>query len=122
MTRAPLFRTHLLRLGADDHVLLLILHHIIVDGWSIGIFFEEVSELYSAFAAGRQAQLPEQAFQFSDFADWQRRWCTTEFSDPAVRLLEGPLARGLTCFHHRCWRCRRAAELAHCPRTGSSVE
>ena len=42
MTRAPLFRTRLLRLGPDDHVLLLILHHIIVDGWSIGVFFEEV--------------------------------------------------------------------------------
>ena len=78
MTRAPLFRTRLLRLGADDHVLLLILHHIIVDGWSIGVFIEEVSELYSAFTAGRQAQLPEPALQFSDFARWQRRWCTTD--------------------------------------------
>ena len=58
--------------GPDDHVLLLILHHIIVDGWSIGIFFEEVAEVYSAFAAGQHVQLPAQAFQFSDFADWQR--------------------------------------------------
>jgi NRPS condensation-like uncharacterized protein len=41
-----------LRLGPDDHVLLLVLHHIIVDGWSIEVFFEEVSEAYSAFAAG----------------------------------------------------------------------
>ena len=53
MKRAPLFRARLLRLGADDHVLLLILHHIIVDGWSIGVFMEEISELYAAFAHGR---------------------------------------------------------------------
>jgi len=72
-----LFRARLLRLGADDHVLLLILHHIIVDGWSMGVFMEEVSELYAAFMAGRQAQLPEPALQFSDFARWQRRWSTS---------------------------------------------
>src|SRR6202035_355310 len=61
MTRAPLFRTRLLRLGPDDHVLVLILHHIIVDGWSIGLLFEEVSEIYSALASGRQMGAPEQA-------------------------------------------------------------
>ena len=77
MARAPLFRTRLLRLGADDHVLLLILHHIIVDGWSIGVFLEELSKLYFAFTAGREAQLAEPALQFSDLARWQRRWCTT---------------------------------------------
>jgi amino acid adenylation domain-containing protein len=76
MSRAPLFRTSLLRLGHDDHIWLLTLHHIIVDGWSIGVFFEEVSEIYSALVSGRQGRLPEQALQFSDFAKWQRRWCT----------------------------------------------
>jgi amino acid adenylation domain-containing protein len=82
MRRAPLFRVRLLRLGADDHVLLLVFHHIIVDGWSIGVFMEEVSELYAASTAGRQARLPEPALQFSDFARWQRRWST---SDAATR-------------------------------------
>jgi amino acid adenylation domain-containing protein len=77
VARAPLFRTRLLRLGDDDHVLLLILHHIVFDGWSIGVFLEEVSELYAAFAAGQEARLPEPALQFSEFAGWQRRWSTS---------------------------------------------
>ena len=84
MIRAPLFRTRLLRLGHDDHVFLLILHHIIVDGWSIGILFEEVSEIYSALASGRQAGLPEPALQFSDFANWQRRWCAGELASRQI--------------------------------------
>jgi NRPS condensation-like uncharacterized protein len=74
---APLFRARLFRLGIDDHVLLLILHDIIIDGWSIGVFMEELSELYAAFAADRPPQLPELTLQFSDFARWQRRWSTS---------------------------------------------
>jgi len=76
MSHPPLFRARLFRLSADDHILLLLVHDIIVDGWSMGVFMKEVSELYVAFAAGRQAQLPEPALQFSDFARWQRRWST----------------------------------------------
>jgi amino acid adenylation domain-containing protein len=76
--RAPLFRARLLRLAANDHILLLILHHIIADGWSVGVLMEEVSELYAAFATGHRAQLPEPALQFSDFARWQRGWSTTD--------------------------------------------
>jgi amino acid adenylation domain-containing protein len=95
LSRAPLWRMRLLRLGADDHVLLLILHHIIIDGWSIGVLMEEVSELYSAFVAGRPAQLPEPALQFSDFARWQRGWFTTDsaarqFTYWKERLREAP--------------------------------
>lgn len=82
IARAPLFRVRLLRLAADDHVLVLILHHIIVDGWSIGVFMEELSELYAAFSTGRDARLPEPAIQFPDFARWQRSWSGT---DPASR-------------------------------------
>jgi non-ribosomal peptide synthetase component F len=82
--QAPLLRARLFRLGPDDHVLVLVLHHVIVDGRSIGLFFEEVSKLYSGFAAGRQIQLPEPAFQFCDLARWQRWWCST---DSAARQL-----------------------------------
>jgi NRPS condensation-like uncharacterized protein/acyl carrier protein len=93
MNRGPLFRARLLRLDADDHVLLLVLHDLIVDGWSMGIFMEEISELYGAFAAGRPAQLPEPALQFSDFARWQRQWSTSaaatrQFANWKERLRE----------------------------------
>jgi NRPS condensation-like uncharacterized protein len=84
MARAPLLRVRLLRLGTNDHVLLLTLHHIIVDGWSIGVIMEEVSELYDAFTARRQIRLPEPEFQFSDFARWQRAWSA---SGAAIRQL-----------------------------------
>ena len=77
LTCAPLFRTRLLRLSTDDHILLLNLHHIIVDGWSIGIFLDEISEFYSAFIGGQQAQLSEPSLQFTDFARWQRWWSTS---------------------------------------------
>jgi amino acid adenylation domain-containing protein len=75
VTRGSLFRTQLLRLDHDDHVLLLILHHIIVDGWSIGILFDEISEIYSALVSNRAVDLSHQPQRFSDFAAWQRRWC-----------------------------------------------
>jgi amino acid adenylation domain-containing protein len=78
IARAPLLRTRLLRLGADDHVLLITIHHIAADGWSIGILFDEISKLYSAFTGGRSDPLPKQMMQFSDVARWERWWCTTE--------------------------------------------
>src|SRR5262249_1871836 len=78
---APLLRVRLLRLAADDYILLLTLHHIIVDGWSIGIFLGEVSELYAAITNGRPTRLPEPVLRFSDFARWQRSWCATASAD-----------------------------------------
>lgn len=77
ITLAPLLRVRLLRLAADDHILVVVLHHIIVDGWSIGLINEELSEYYSAFTAGREARLPEPVPQFSGFVRWQRSWSVT---------------------------------------------
>jgi hypothetical protein len=84
VARAPLFRARLLRLGAEDHVLLMTMHHIIADGWSIGVLFEEISKLYSAFANGRPDPLPKPTLQFSDSARYERWWCAT---DAAARQL-----------------------------------
>jgi acyl carrier protein len=82
--RAPLFRARLLVLDPTDHVLIFVLHHIIVDGWSIELFFNELSKLYGAFSVGQIPQLSAPPLQFSDFARWQRWWCTT---DAAARQL-----------------------------------
>src|ERR1700730_11045455 len=72
VARAPLLRTRLLRLGADDHVLLMTVHDIFADGWSIGVLFEGISKLYFAFAHVRPDALPKSALQFSDVARWER--------------------------------------------------
>jgi len=68
----PLLRVRLLRLGPADHVLLVTLHHIVADGWSVGVLLTEVSALYGAFRQGRASPLPELAVQYADFAVWQR--------------------------------------------------
>ena len=69
LARGPLLRTALLRLGADEHRLLVILHHIVSDGWSNGLFLREMAALYEAFAAGRPSPLPELPIQYADFAE-----------------------------------------------------
>jgi amino acid adenylation domain-containing protein len=75
--RPPLFRVRVLRLGANDHVFLFVVHHIIIDGWSIGVFTEELAELYGTLAKGGRPRLAEPESQYSDFVRWQRSWCTT---------------------------------------------
>jgi amino acid adenylation domain-containing protein len=81
VARAPMLRTRLLRLGANDYVLLITMHHIIADGWSIGVLFEEISKLYSAFTSGRSDPLPRPVLQFSDAVRWQNRWYTSAQAD-----------------------------------------
>ncbi|MEA5582039.1 amino acid adenylation domain-containing protein [Nodularia harveyana UHCC-0300] len=74
----PLIRGQILRLGETSHVLLLTVHHIAVDGWSMGVFIQEVSTLYPAFVNGQPSPLPELAIQYADFAVWQRKWLSGE--------------------------------------------
>jgi hypothetical protein len=72
LSAGPLFRAALLRLGEDDHVLLLSMHHIVSDGWSIGVLSRELSALYAAYREGRESPLPELPVQYADYAVWQR--------------------------------------------------
>jgi amino acid adenylation domain-containing protein len=72
LSAGPLFRAALLRLGEEDHVLLFSMHHIVSDGWSMGVFFGELSALYEAYREGRESPLPDLAVQYADYAVWQR--------------------------------------------------
>jgi amino acid adenylation domain-containing protein len=78
LASGPLLRGSLLRLGKEESMLLLNLHHIVSDGWSIGVAAQEISTLYEAFAAGRPSPLPELPVQYRDYAEWQRRWLQGE--------------------------------------------
>ena len=72
LTLGPLTNFRLLRLGPERHMLLVTLHHIISDGWSIGVFVRELATLYDVFVQERPSPLPELSIQFADYAAWQR--------------------------------------------------
>jgi amino acid adenylation domain-containing protein len=78
LARGPLIRGRLLRLADDDHVLLLTMHHVVADGWSMGVLADELGRLYAAFREGRADPLPGLPVQYADYAAWQRRWVEDE--------------------------------------------
>jgi len=78
LARGPLLRVRVLRLNAEEHVLLSTMHHIISDGWSNEIFVRELTLLYRSFAAGLPSSLSPLPIQYADFAVWQRAWLQGE--------------------------------------------
>jgi amino acid adenylation domain-containing protein/non-ribosomal peptide synthase protein (TIGR01720 family) len=92
LAEGPLIRAQVLRLDASDHVLLLTLHHIVGDGWSMNVLFEELTTAYAALAAGRPAALPDLPIQYADFAVWQREWLRGEVLEAQLAYWEGHLA------------------------------
>jgi amino acid adenylation domain-containing protein len=74
LKRGPLLRAKVLRLQAQEHILVLTMHHIIADGWSLGIVVREISMLYASFDAGTPSLLPELPIQYADYSMWQREW------------------------------------------------
>jgi len=73
LERAPLLRATLLRLAVGEHLLLVSMHHLVSDGWSLTLLEREIGELYAAFLEGRPSPLPDPAVQYADFAEWQLR-------------------------------------------------
>jgi hypothetical protein len=78
LATGPLMRASLLRLGDEEHIILFTMHHIISDGWSMGILVREVAALYEAYSAGEESPLPELPVQYADYAYWQREWLQGE--------------------------------------------
>ena len=74
LATGPVIRCRLLRLGEDEHVLIFAMHHIVTDGWSVGVLFRELGSLYAAFCRRHPSPLPELPVQYADFAAWQRQW------------------------------------------------
>src|SRR5437868_10037676 len=75
----PLIRALLLRLAADHHVLVITMHHIVSDGWSMGLLIKELATLYEAYSQGSErAPLPDLPIQYVDYANWQRKRMTSE--------------------------------------------
>ena len=72
--RGPLFRARLVRLAEREHLLLITLHRIIVDGWSLGVLADELAALYDAFSAEEASPLAPLQIRIAELAHWQRRW------------------------------------------------
>src|SRR5262249_2465450 len=74
----PLFRTKLVRMQQHEHLLLVTMHHIISDLWSIGVFEREIGTLYEVYRTGHEGHLAELEIQYADYAAWQIKWLQGE--------------------------------------------
>ncbi len=84
LTKGPLLRAHLLRVREDDHLLLLTLHHIIFDGWSMRVLVGEIAELYEFYRTGKRSALADLPVQYADFAIWQRAFLSGKIMQEQV--------------------------------------
>ncbi|HXM36671.1 MAG TPA: condensation domain-containing protein, partial [Pyrinomonadaceae bacterium] len=84
LTHGPLLRAVLLRLSDEEHVLIVNLHHIAADGWSIGVLFRELAALYESFVSEKPVPLAALSIQYADYAVWQRQWLQGEVLEKLV--------------------------------------
>jgi hypothetical protein len=92
LSRAPLLRAVLIREAPQEHVLVVTMHHIISDAWSVGVMLRELGEIYRAEVEGREAKLEELEVQYGDYAEWQRAWLRREVLEREVGYWKDQLA------------------------------
>lgn len=95
LTHGPLIRATLVRIDPQQHDFLVVMHHIVSDGWSLVLFFQELSAIYAAFSRGEQSPLADVAIQYADYAAWQREW------------LQGDVLQNQLCY----WKTQLGGEL-----------
>jgi amino acid adenylation domain-containing protein len=92
LTRLPLVRSRLIQLSDREHALVLTFHHIVCDGWSMGLLVKELTTLYNAFSSGEPSPLADLTLQYIDYAAWQRRWLTGAVLDQQLHYWKQQLA------------------------------
>ena len=110
LSQAPLLRAKLLHLSDSNWVLLLSTHHIIFDGWSMGIFIQELATFYQAFSTGKPSPLPELSVQYADFASWQRQWLQGEVLETQLAYWKKQLGGNLSVLNLPTDRPRSAVQ------------
>jgi amino acid adenylation domain-containing protein len=98
LSEGPLIKSLLVRLSEQEHILLVTMHHIVTDGWSVGIFQRELSAFYQAAITGEAPTLPDLPIQYPDYSSWQRRWFAGELYESQLAYWKkqfDPLPKGL---------------------------
>ncbi|MBW4635046.1 MAG: amino acid adenylation domain-containing protein [Iphinoe sp. HA4291-MV1] len=113
LKRGPLLRAKLLRLAEQEHTLLLTMHHIVSDGWSLGVLVRELATLYDAFANSRPTLLPQLPIQYADYAVWQRQWLQGEVIETQLSYWKQQLGGSLPILQLPTDRPRPAVQTFH---------
>ncbi|MEH2405209.1 amino acid adenylation domain-containing protein [Nostoc sp.] len=92
LAKDPVLRVKMWQVATDEYVLLIAIHHITADGWSIGVLNRELSAHYQAITTGSAVELPELSVQYADFTLWQRQWLTTQVLEPQLSYWKQQLA------------------------------
>ncbi|TSC26813.1 amino acid adenylation domain-containing protein, partial [Corallococcus sp. Z5C101001] len=118
LATGPLLRVKLLKLAEEEHILLLVMHHIVSDGWSMGVLVREMAASYEAFASGGTPSLPELPVQYADYAGWQRGWLQGEVLEKKLAYWKQQLSGAPAALELPTDRPRPAVQTSH----GASVQ